>query len=71
MYVYKIETSYIEDNCKHAYIGTVYGLGNGPSYVSKCRKTRGLASLDLCFRCKDFVHKDIQEPRKETGNDNY
>nr|DAX05065.1 MAG TPA: hypothetical protein [Caudoviricetes sp.] len=60
-----------EDNCKHAYIGTVYGLGNGPSYVSKCRKTRGLASLDLCFRCKDFVHKDIQEPRKETGNDNY
>lgn len=57
-----------EENCKYAYIGTVYGLANGLSYVSKCRKTRGLASMDICFRCKDFAHKDNDESKKEGKN---
>lgn len=54
-----------ENSCKHAYIGIVHGLGNGPSYVSKCRKTHGLASRYICFKCKDFIHKDNDNPRKE------
>lgn len=65
MKIEKIDTRR-EDNCQYAYIGTVYGLGSGPSYVSKCRKTcGGLASHAICFGCKDYEHKDNSNKRKE------